>query len=118
MRDILAVCSVAQATLTLFRPSVIKISSRYRMVLRYAARLFRSSSMAEHPAVNRRVVSSSLTCGANIFEPNGQPNALPVFSSPSSAKTQTAAKTLAIDLEPCLRSQLSVLGLRVGKPAR
>ena len=27
--------------------------------------LFRSSSMAEHSAVNRRVVSSSLTCGAN-----------------------------------------------------
>ena len=30
-------------------------------------RLFRSSSMAEHPAVNRRVVSSSLTCGANFM---------------------------------------------------
>ncbi len=30
-------------------------------------RLFRSSSMAEHPAVNRRVVSSSLTCGANFI---------------------------------------------------
>ena len=27
--------------------------------------IFRSSSMAEHSAVNRRVVSSSLTCGAN-----------------------------------------------------
>jgi hypothetical protein len=31
-------------------------------------RLFRSSSMAEHPAVNRRVVSSSLTCGARLKE--------------------------------------------------
>ncbi|GEM_PF-6902219 len=28
---------------------------------------FRSSSMAEHSAVNRRVVSSSLTCGANLI---------------------------------------------------
>jgi hypothetical protein len=27
---------------------------------------FRSSSMAEHSAVNRRVVSSSLTCGATL----------------------------------------------------
>jgi putative endonuclease len=35
--------------------------------LGYAPRLFRSSSMAEHPAVNRRVVSSSLTCGANFM---------------------------------------------------
>ncbi len=31
-------------------------------------RLFRSSSMAEHPAVNRRVVSSSLTCGAKLSQ--------------------------------------------------
>ncbi len=29
--------------------------------------IFRSSSMAEHSAVNRRVVSSSLTCGANLI---------------------------------------------------
>ena len=29
--------------------------------------IFRSSSMAEHSAVNRRVVSSSLTCGANFY---------------------------------------------------
>src|SRR5690606_33974834 len=29
--------------------------------------LFRSSSMAEHSAVNRRVVGSSPTCGANIY---------------------------------------------------
>ena len=54
--------------LTLPDPSVIKISSRSRMVPRYAGRLFRSSSMAEHPAVNRRVVSSSLTCGARLDE--------------------------------------------------
>ena len=32
-----------------------------------ARRLFRSSSMAEHSAVNRRVVGSSPTCGANII---------------------------------------------------
>ena len=36
------------------------------MVSRHAGRLFRSSSMAEHSAVNRRVVSSSLTCGARL----------------------------------------------------
>src|SRR5687767_6334488 len=31
------------------------------------ARSFRSSSMAEHSAVNRRVVGSSPTCGANFL---------------------------------------------------
>src|SRR5262249_40196567 len=31
------------------------------------ATVFRSSSMAEHSAVNRRVVGSSPTCGANIM---------------------------------------------------
>src|SRR6185295_13861782 len=62
------------AALTLPTPSVIKISSRSRMVFKQCGRLFRSSSMAEHPAVNRRVVSSSLTCGAKIptKESNGE----------------------------------------------
>src|ERR1051326_620364 len=46
--------------LTVEYPSAIKSASRLR-------RLFRSSSMAEHSAVNRRVVGSSPTCGALII---------------------------------------------------
>src|SRR5581483_189797 len=33
----------------------------------FARSVFRSSSMAEHSAVNRRVVGSSPTCGAKFF---------------------------------------------------
>ena len=37
-------------------------------------RLFRSSSMAEHSAVNRRVVGSSPTCGAKARRGRREPN--------------------------------------------
>ena len=37
-----------------------------RKFVALAAQSFRSSSMAEHSAVNRRVVGSSPTCGANF----------------------------------------------------
>jgi hypothetical protein len=56
-------------SLTLQNPSAIKPVSRPHMVfMAMIGRSFRSSSMAEHPAVNRRVVSSSLTCGARLDE--------------------------------------------------
>ena len=71
------------ASLTLIISSVIKISPRSRCVLSNPRRIFRSSSMAEHPAVNRRVVSSSLTCGATSLKPNGQCDALPFFFPPT-----------------------------------
>src|ERR1041384_942785 len=44
-----------------------KTCSRTAEVFGPCATVFRSSSMAEHSAVNRRVVGSSPTCGANSF---------------------------------------------------
>ena len=38
--------------------------------------------MAEHSAVNRRVVGSSPTCGANIFNEIREATELPVFAFP------------------------------------
>src|SRR5438445_10359923 len=49
--------------LTLLDGLCYKIRSRMQTSNR--ATVFRSSSMAEHSAVNRRVVGSSPTCGAN-----------------------------------------------------
>jgi hypothetical protein len=51
------------------RPFVIKTVPAEHEIQRYGSRqLFRSSSMAEHSAVNRRVVGSSPTCGAKLDE--------------------------------------------------
>ena len=53
--------------LTMLAAFVIKTVRAQREIRRCAADLFRSSSMAEHSAVNRRVVGSSPTCGASIL---------------------------------------------------
>ena len=50
--------------LTLLSPFAIKTVRFSGQVIRYREQVFRSSSMAEHSAVNRRVVGSSPTCGA------------------------------------------------------
>ena len=50
--------------LTLLNPFAIKTVRFSGEILRWREQLFRSSSMAEHSAVNRRVVGSSPTCGA------------------------------------------------------
>lgn len=52
--------------LTLPDPFAIKTVRFSGRDIRYREEIFRSSSMAEHSAVNRRVVGSSPTCGAVI----------------------------------------------------
>ena len=54
--------------LTLIFPSAIKTVLRPLHSFSMQGRLFRSSSMVEHSAVNRRVASSSLACGARLDE--------------------------------------------------
>ncbi len=51
------------------------------LVVRSQGETFRSSSMAEHSAVNRRVVSSSLTCGANLIKKETGVIMVPVLHS-------------------------------------
>ena len=53
--------------LTLVITLCYKSHSRTSYHLRACAPVFRSSSMAEHSAVNRRVVGSSPTCGAILI---------------------------------------------------
>jgi hypothetical protein len=59
----------AAARLTLVYPHAIK--SAFAPDKGFSRRLFRSSSMAEHSAVNRRVVGSSPTCGAKNSNEKG-----------------------------------------------
>src|SRR5436190_10013077 len=55
---------VAAVALTVIATLCYKFRSRHQIGSNRAT-VFRSSSMAEHSAVNRRVVGSSPTCGAN-----------------------------------------------------
>src|ERR1039457_7688400 len=62
---------------TLFRSNDLTCGARRALsevcafgtrLIKWKYTLFRSSSMVEHSAVNRRVVGSSPTCGANLFK--------------------------------------------------
>jgi hypothetical protein len=59
--------------------------------------------MAEHPAVNRRVVSSSLTCGANYLNEKGTRCPFSFEQSATANATLPRVSDCADELSLCAR---------------